>query len=148
MAIKVHLPRAEKTVIIPGFSSLEDLLFGSGKENLQKPATSLMMFRRILAYVELVAKNEVPKEEIFKHLHQSIEIYNSITEHESLEPNKIEKMVEERLKDDEFNQLYHPIIEEISSEIFKIFASGALTHLEEELYIETAEGEYRGVMQA
>lgn len=148
MAIKIHLPRAEKTVVIPEFSSLEELLFGSGKENLEKPATSLLMFRRILAYVELVAEKKVPKEKIFEHLHQSIEVYNSITEHDSIEPNEIETMVEERLKDDEFNKLYHPIIEEISSEIFKIFASGALSAVENDIYIENDSTEYNGVMQA
>jgi len=148
MPIKIHLPRAQKTVVIPGFSSLEELLFGSGKENLEKPATSLLMFRRILAYVELAAQGKVPKEKLYEHLQQSIAIYNSITEHDSLEPNEIEGLVEERLKDDEFAILYQPIIEEISSEIFKIFASGAISMDEEDVYIESEMGDYTGVMQA
>ncbi len=148
MAIKIHLPRAEKTIIIPEFSSLEELLFASGKENLEKPATSLLMFRRILAYVELIAQDKAPREKILEHLRQSISIYNSITEHDSIEPNEIEKLVEARLKEEDFNKMYSPIIDEISSEIFKIFASGALSIIEEDIYIEDESRDYVGVMQA
>lgn len=148
MGIRIHLPREQKTVVIPGFSSLEELLLGSAREHLQKPATSLLMFRRILAYAELVAKGEVPKDKIYSHLLESIQIYNSITEHDSVEPNEVEKMVEERLRDDEFNDMYQPIIEEISSEIFKVFASGALSMAEDTVYIEEDVDDYTGVMQA
>lgn len=147
MGIKITLTRAQKTVDITDFESLEELLFSSGKEYLEKPATSLLMFRRIIAYAELIAKSKFDHEEVLKHLYSSLRVYNSISEHESIEPSEIESFVEDRLKEDSFNELYGPIIEEITEEIFKIFASGSVAHAKGYTEI-TSNTDFLGVMYA
>ena len=149
MAINITLSRSGHIVRIPGYSSLEELLLGSSLEYLQKPATSLLMFRRIIAYAELIALEKFPKEEVLKSLQESLKIYNSITEHDVLEPNHIEETVEERLKEDDFKQLYLPLLDEISYEILKIFASGAVSYAEEDVTVDDFEQtDFKGAINA
>jgi len=126
MPIKITLPRAKQTVVLHDFDSLEDMLFSSREEYLEKPATSLLMFRRIIAYAELLGKQVFDEEEVYDHLKQSMAIYNSITEYDSPEPTEIENYIEERIKEESFNKVYSPVVEEVISEIFKLFASGVL----------------------
>jgi len=149
MGINITLPRSSYIVKISDFSNLEELLFSSNKEYLQKPATSLLMFRRIIAYAELVAQNKFSIEEIRESLKNAIEVYNSITEHEALEPNEIEEAVENRLKEDEFNRIYNFLLEEISNEILKIFASGAVAQKNQDVISEKYELiDFKGVLDA
>jgi hypothetical protein len=149
MAINITLARAKKVVKIPGFSSLEEMLFSSGEEYMEKPATSLLMFRRLIAYAELIALEKFPKEEILESLTESLKVYNSITEHDSLDPTEVEEAVEERLKEEDFNELYYPLIDEISYELLKVFASGVLANHNGYTDVEPFEEmEFKGVMLA
>lgn len=149
MAINITLSRSGHIVKIPGYSSLEELLLGSNAEYLQKPATSLLMFRRIIAYAELIALEKFPKEEILESLTESLKVYNSITEHDSLDPTEIEEAVEERLKESSFNELYFPLLDEISYEILKVFASGAVSCAEEDVLVDDFEqSNFKGAINA
>lgn len=130
IAIIVHLPEENKSVAIPSCNNLLELsTHESG--SLQKVAFSHVFFQKILGYVELIKRGEIDSKTAASHLEDFAQLYSAnILDFDEDENDTISKKVMNIMKEDKFQDDYSVFLRAISGEIFRIFASGALSHAE------------------
>jgi hypothetical protein len=134
MAIVIHIPENQKSVSVPFCNSLSELSIHSNYV-IQKLAYSHLFFQKVLAYCEVLIRNDATKEEVEAHLEEFTTAYNTNSlDYESTDP--LSTKIVEILNDDDFTKKYEVFLRSISGEVFKLFASGAIAHEEGEASVE------------
>lgn len=135
MAIVINLPESKKSVTILNHNSLQDLLLTSNSESLEKLATSYLFFQRLIAYIDLLGKEEFSEEEINDHLAALTSMYTNYLEFETPTEDAVGDRVQEIIASDDFGKKYGRFLESMTGELFRLFACGALALSEGEAYI-------------
>lgn len=130
IAIIVHLPEEKRSVAIPSCNNLAELsTHESG--SLNKLAYSHIFFQKLLGYLELIRRGEVTHKQAEEHLEGFAELYNAnILDFDADEDDELSMKVHEVMSEEEFGDNYSVFLRAISGEIFRIFASGALSYEE------------------
>lgn len=130
IAILVHLPEEKKSVAIPSCNNLAEL---SSHESgsLNKLAYSHIFFQKIIGYMELIRRGEISHNQAEDHLMGFAKLYNAnILDFDADEDDEISMKVHQVMAEDDFGENYSVFLQAISGEIFRIFASGALSYEE------------------
>lgn len=137
MAIIVHAPDDERSVAILDCNNIQDLGLHESK-NLQKLATTHIFFQKMLAYIDTMLSGAVSREEVTVHMQDFFESYRtSVLDFDHDDTDELEKLVHDNMMSDEFTDKYMIFMQLISSEVFKIFASGAISYEEGDVEIGT-----------
>ena len=134
MGLYVHLPLTQKSVAIPNYSSVMEML-KSNKEYIHKIATSHIYFRRIIGYSELLNRG-IEKDLIDKHMLASTMMYANYLDLGAETDDEIEKALQEIILSDWFEEKYKYFISSLGGEIFRLFASGAVALHEGEVIVD------------
>lgn len=130
IAIIIHLPDEQKSVSVPDCSNLQEL--GSHKsKSLQRVAFSHIFFQKIFGYMELINTGELTHEQAQEHIKDFAQAYNAnILDFDSEPDDDISNRVFDIMKSDEFSEKYQTFLQVVSGEIFRLFASGAMSYEE------------------
>jgi len=126
MAITIALPDAEKKVTIPYYNTMEELL-ESPDVHLRQLFYSYLFFKWLTAYAELFSQKVFPDEEIHAHLDAASMSYHNHLDVETLENDEISTKILEITESKEFEERYKPFIDNFTTEVFGLFARGALS---------------------
>lgn len=130
IAIIVHLPEDKTSVAIPDCNNLKEL--GSHKsKSLQKVAFSHIFFQKIFGYMELIQQGEITHRQAQDHIKDFAAAYNAnILDFDSEPEDDLSTKVFETMQSNDFGDKYGVFLHVISGEIFRLFASGAMSYEE------------------
>ena len=130
IAIIVHLPEERKSVAIPSCNNLAEL---SSHESgsLNKLAYSHIFFQKLLGYLELIRRGEITHAQAEEHMEGFANLYNAnILDFDADEDDEISMRVHKVMSEEDFGINHSVFLRAVSGEIFRIFASGALSYEE------------------
>lgn len=103
---------------------------------MRRIAFSYIFFLKALAYSELMANDEFPREEVKNHLEEFAELYNSdMMDLNSVGNDRVGERLFEIAQSDEFEEKYDIFLRTLTGEIFRLFACGAIAHEEGDIEI-------------
>ena len=126
MAITIALPDAEKKVTILNYDNMQELI-ESPEVHLRQLAYSHLFFTWLTAYAELFSQKIFSDEEIYAHLEAASMSYHNNLDIAPLENDEISEKIKEISESEEFTKRYQPFIDNFATEIFGLFARGAIS---------------------
>lgn len=131
MSLIVHVPRNDKSVVIHGFDDVDDLI-SHPNPAIRHLIKSQHLLMRYFGYGELISRGEFTKEQLETHMSEYEEYLETAHTLDMDSTDPVQEQIEERLTDvltsQEFQRRFDTIYGMIQRELFRCFASGAVSH--------------------